>query len=84
MKKYSGAKELRTLTFFTSYQSGFIPGDSTANQLIFLYNAFCKALDDSLEVRIVFLDISKAFDKVWHRGLLAKLRGAGMGNNLVV
>ena len=29
----------------TPLQSGFIPGDSTVNQILFLYNAFCKALD---------------------------------------
>ena len=34
----------------TPLQSGFIPGDSTVNQLIFLYNAFCKALDAGKEV----------------------------------
>ena len=30
-------------------QSGFIPGDSTTNQLTFLYNTFCKALDSDKE-----------------------------------
>ena len=46
----------------TPLQSGFIPGDSTENQLLFLYNAFCKALDAGREVRVIFCDISKAFD----------------------
>ena len=30
------------------------------------------------EVRAVFCDISKAFDRVWHTGLIAKLRAAGV------
>ena len=34
----------------TPLKSGFKPGDSTVNQLIFLYNAFCKALDAGKEV----------------------------------
>ena len=62
----------------SSLQSGFIPGDSTVNQLTFLYNTFCQALDAGKEVRAVFCDISKAFDRVWHTGLLAKLRAAGV------
>ena len=53
--------------------SGFIPGDSTINQLTFLYNTFCQALDSGKEVGEVFCDISKAFDRVWHAGLLLKL-----------
>ena len=38
------------------------------------------AFDDpkSLEVRAVFSDISKAFDKVWHDGLLFKLNQNGI------
>ena len=60
-----------------------MPGDSTVNQLTYLYNTFCKALDDGLEVRVVFFDISKAFDKVWHRGLLLKLKHAGIKDNLL-
>jgi hypothetical protein len=48
----------------TSLQSGFVPNDSTTNQLVSIYNTFCKALDDGKEVRAVFCDISKAFDRV--------------------
>ena len=44
------------------------------NQLTFLYNTFCKAVDK--EVRAVFCDISKAFDRVWSDGLIYKLSAA--------
>ena len=59
----------------TRNQSGFRPGDSTTNQLLFLVDEIHQAFEDrnSLEVRAVFLDISKAFDKVWHDGLIFKL-----------
>ena len=62
----------------SSFQSGFIPGDSTVNQLTYLYHTFCEALDSGKEVRAVFCDISKAFDRVWHAGLLYKLEAAGV------
>lgn len=67
----------------TKFQSGFIPGDSTVNQLAFLYNFFCKALDGKKDVRIVFCDISKAFDRVWHAGLLYKLHKIGVRGTLL-
>ena len=51
----------------TSLQSRFVPGDSTVNLLVDIYNIFCKALDEGKEVRAVFLDINKAFDRVWHK-----------------
>ena len=50
--------------FLTKHQSGFRPNDSTVNQLAYMYHEFCKALDDKKDVRIVFCDISKAFDRV--------------------
>ena len=42
-----------------------------------------KSFDDGLEVRGVFLDISKAFDKVWHEGLIYKLKQNGVNGNLL-
>ena len=59
------------------FQSGFISGDSTTNQLLHTYHPFCNAVDCGKEVRAVFCDISKAFDKVCHRGLIHKLAGIG-------
>lgn len=56
------------------YQSGFTPGDSTVNQLVSVYHQFCEAIDKKKDIRIVFCDISKAFDRVWHKGLLFKLK----------
>ena len=58
----------------TPLQSKFTRGDSTVNQLLDINNNFCLALDEGKEVRAVFCDISKAFDRVWHRGLIAKLK----------
>ena len=65
---------------FNANQSGFRPGDSCVNQLISIVHMIYKAFDTnpSQEVRGVFLDISKAFDKVWHKGLLHKLKENGI------
>ena len=51
----------------TTFQSGFIQGDSTTFKLLHTYHSFLEAADSGKEVRIVFCDISKAFDRVWHR-----------------
>ena len=48
----------------SSNQSGFIPGDSCINQLLYITHEIYKSFDDVFEVRGVFLDISKTFDKV--------------------
>ena len=53
------------------------------NQLTFLYNIFCQALDANKEIRVVFCDFSKAFDLVWHAGLLRKLEAAGVTGKLL-
>ena len=63
--------------------AGFIHGDSTTYQLIDMYNSFCEAVDSGKEVRVVFCDISKAFDRVWHNGLLFKLKSIGIIGNLL-
>ena len=74
---------LKTMDIITKAQSGFTPGDSAVFQLVDLYDTFCRALDDGKEVRVVFCDISKAFDRVWHRGLLFKLKQAGVSDPLI-
>ena len=55
-------------------QSGFKSGDSRINQLLSITHEIYKLFDDGWEVRGVFLNIPKAFDKVWHEGLLLKLK----------
>ena len=64
-------------------QSGFLPNHSTVFQLIDIYDQICRAFDEKKSTCIVFCDISKAFDRVWHRGLLFKLRQYGISGNLI-
>ena len=45
---------LRDTNFLTPLQSGFVPGDSTVNQLISIYNTFCQALEQGKEVVLYF------------------------------
>ena len=63
-------------------QSGFRSGDSCINQLLSINHEILNAFDKGLEVRGIFLDISKAFDKVWHDGLIFKLRQNGISGDI--
>ena len=76
---------LNVNNLITRNQSGFRPGNSTKNQLLYLVNEIHEPFEDSksLEVHAVFLDISKAFDKVWHKGLIFKLKQNGVSGKLL-
>ena len=63
-------------------QSGFVPGDSTVYQLLSIYDDFCKSLDNHIPTQAIFFDILKAFDRVWHQGLLHKLHAIGIQGTL--
>ena len=70
----------------TPCQSGFIKGDSCVNQLLAITHEIHKNLDanPSTDTIGVFLDMSKAFDKVWHNGLICKLQFYGIQSQLLL
>ena len=53
-------------------QSGFRPSNSCINQLLAITH------DSMCEIRSTSLDISKTFGKIWHKGLLYKLKSMGI------
>ena len=70
---------------FTPSQSGFIPGDLCIAQLLSIIHEIQTAFDENpiVDVRGVFLDISKAFYKVLHDGIIFKLKAYGVEGELL-
>ena len=64
-------------------QSSFKTGDSCINQLISITHEIYKSFDDGYKVWGVFLDISKAFDKLWYQGIHYKLRQNSISGELL-
>ena len=73
---------LRHHNLLNDRQYEFLSERSTADLLAVLFQTWSDALDSGSEVRTISLDISKAFDKVWHDGLLAKLQSYGISGPL--
>ena len=65
------------------YQSGFLPNHSTTYQLIDIYQRICQAFDNNRFSCMVFFDVSKAFDRIWHKGLIFKLKQHGIDGRLL-
>ena len=74
---------LQSNNLLYKYQSGFVPGHSTTFQLIDIYHHICQSFDNKQYSCMVFCDISKAFDRVWHKGLLFKLKQNGINGELL-
>ena len=64
------------------HQSGFRPSDSCGHQLLSIVHDIYASFDCSppLDVRGIFLDISTAFDRVWHDRLIYKVKCIGIND----
>ena len=71
---------------FTHSQSGPLPDSSYIAQLLSLIHEIQTEFDENptVDVRGVFLDISKEFDKAWHDGLTFKLKSYGVEGELLL
>ena len=78
-------KYLEEQKLLSADQSGFRENDSCVNQLLSIVLNIYSAFDayPTLESRGVFLDMSKAFDKVWHEGLIFKMKSMGISEALL-
>ena len=69
--------------FFYDFQYSFRSTQSTADLLTVVSDRITRAFNNRSEsTRAVALDISKAFDKVWHAGLLHKLKFYGISGQI--
>ena len=79
-------KHINDNKLLTPNQSGFRQGDLTVNQLLYITHQIYTAFEEypTCETRALFLDISTAFDKVWHDGLVFKLKTYGITGPLLL
>ena len=62
----------------TEKQAAYLKGDSTVSQLLYIVHNIKHNWTNKKVTQGLFLDVSAAFDKVWHNGLLAKLNQIGV------
>ena len=64
-------------------ESEFKHGDSCISQLLSITHETFPPFDEGFEIRNVFLDVSKAFDKLWHKGIIFQLSKSSISGNLL-
>ena len=64
---------LEDIGFINKYQSGFRPAKSTDDHLFRLSQSFMESFNRREHVVVMFLDVEKAFNNVWHNGLRYKI-----------
>ena len=68
------ADHLEKCSLFSDFQYGYRSSPSTADLLTVVFNRIARAFNRSEVTRTVTLSMSKASDRVWHAGLLHKLK----------
>ena len=71
------------MMYFTNISLGYLPNHSTTFQLIDIYHHICETFHSNQYSCMIYLDVTKAFDRVWHRGLVFKLNKTGIGSELL-
>lgn len=74
---------LKEHAVLTPWQHGFRKGYSTVTQLVTITHSFASVLDNNGQIDSIFLDFSKAFDKVPHDKLIFKLRTVGLSEMII-
>ena len=64
------------------YQSGYLPNHSTTAQLVEIYHRIAYNIEHNDATSIIFADMSRAFDKLSHKGLKCKLNQYGLSLSL--
>ena len=73
---------LEKCRLFSDFQYGFRSSRSTADLLTVVSDRIARTFNRSGATRAVALDISKAFDRVWHASLLHKLKSYGISGQI--
>ena len=66
-------KHLEENHLLSNTQSAYRKNRSTEDQLVYLAQEIENAFQEKKKVLAAFVDLTKAFDKVWKEGLLLKL-----------
>ena len=66
----------------SKHQHGFLKGKSCTTNLIKTLDRFGRLLDRGSQINVIYLAMSKAFDKVKHAQLFSKLHIFGIGGKL--
>ena len=85
MERIINTKLIRYLedhSLINDRQYGFRPNRSTGDLLAYVTHVWGDTLDKFGESVAVSLDISKAFDRVWHKALISKLSAYGLPSKL--
>ena len=64
--------------FFSPFQYEFVSGKSCVTQLLEFLDDITESLDQGDDIDIIYLDFSKAFDKIPYKKLMKKLWGYGI------